>query len=506
MRFLKLLCSIILVCMLIPLSSTFAATTPAKADAKAKANASPERPVQLVLDGKPLDTPVPARIMENYTFVPLRVIADEFNAKITWDNEKKNVIIEEKNNKISLFIGMKKVYINGLETEFEVAPIIDSGTTLVPLRFVAERFGVQFKYDGDTKTVHMESAPPPVIEPGDEVNNGNKPLDPDVNNGNETNNGDKDPVDQEKSSLVTGITLNENGIIIQTDADKPETKMFNLDNPSRLVIDIPNARLDAKLSESAKVGEGNLVSNHPLITQVRYSQYSQSPATVRVTLELKKGANHFIVPQTPQGQIAVEITTYSIPSHKVVVIDGVKKYTVVLDAGHGGTDPGASSILNRAEKDFTLPMIMKVGAILEKQQHLNVLYTRKDDTFVELDDRVAFANNNNAAVFLSIHGNKFDKKTVNGTETYYWREDSIGLANIIHENVLKMSGFADRGVRKNNFRVITKTTMPAVLLEAGYLSNLNNEALMYNEAFQNNLAESIAESIIEFTGIKEGIK
>lgn len=502
MRFKKILLSVCCATMLVPATSVFASEDTSKKttlqqEAKAKVDEESANNVKLILDGNELETPVPPRIVDNYTFVPLRVITDEFGAEIKWNNETKSAKIEMNGKKITLFVGKKNVYIDAFEQQMEVAPIIADGTTLVPLRFVGEQLGIEFMYDNETKTVYMISAK--QVEVPDDPSNP-------TNNDNTTNNGDKSEDDQVKSSTISGIVINESGIIVQSDASKLAPKIFTLANPYRLVIDIDNAVLDSKLAEAAKASEGKMVSTHPLIEQIRYSQFSQNPNTVRITLELKSGAKHFVVPQTTPGQFAIEITTYSIPSHKIVVIDGVKKYNVVLDAGHGGTDPGASSVTKRNEKDFTLPMIQKVGAILEKEKHLNVLYTRDDDTFVELDDRVTFTNDNNAAVFVSIHGNKFTKSSVNGIETYYYHDDSIGLASIVHENVLKASGLADREVRKSGFRVIKGTTMPAILLEAGYLSNPGDEAMMYDEAFQNKLAEAIASSIIEFTGVKEGIK
>jgi len=514
MKFKKLLLSAMSVMILLPANSVLAAKDPAatktsptvtqtKSDAGSQKKAA-EPQITLILDDKKLNPPVPPRFVENYTFVPMRVIAEQFDAKIEWNNEKKMAVIQKQDKKITIFVGMKNVYIDGFESELEVAPIIDEGTTLVPLRFIGEQFGVEFNYDNASKTVFMFSAP--IIEPPVEE------LDPDVdpsnpnNNDNSTNNGNKPGEEQIKTTTLTGIELNENGIIVQTNADKPKYKSFTMDNPYRLVIDVENAVLDPKLAEAAKNSEGKIASNHPLIEQIRYSQFSDNPATVRIVLDLKKGAKHYLIPQTPAGQLAFEITNYTIPAHKVVVLDGVKKYNVVLDAGHGGTDPGASSYSGRTEKEFTFPMIMKIGAILEREKHLNVLYTRTDDTKIELDDRASFANDHNAAVFVSLHANKFEKPSVSGVETYYYREDSISLASVVHDYLLKAAGLVDRGVKKNNYRVITKTTMPAVLIEAGFLSNPNDEAKLFDEAFQNKLAQAIADSIIEFTGVKEGIK
>jgi N-acetylmuramoyl-L-alanine amidase len=173
----------------------------------------------------------------------------------------------------------------------------------------------------------------------------------------------------------------------------------------------------------------------------------------------------------------------------------------VLDAGHGGHDSGAVSITGKFEKDFNLSMVKKVSALLRQVPGVEVLTTRIDDTFVELDDRAAFANDNKADVFVSIHGNNYTATTA-GVETYYARDDSLALANHIHPYILAATGFPDRKVRREDFRVVLKTTMPAVLLEIGYLSNPEEEAPMYTEAFQDRVAEAIVKALKDYLHVK----
>ena len=138
---------------------------------------------------------------------------------------------------------------------------------------------------------------------------------------------------------------------------------------------------------------------------------------------------------------------------------------------------------------------------MSQDKRVNVLMTRSDDTFIPLDGRVSFANDIQTDLFLSIHGNSA-KASVSGTETYYNRPESIAFANVIHKNVVAAAGFPDRKVREADFRVITKTTMPAVLVEVGYLSNKNDESAMYKEAFQDKVAASIVAAIKEYLNLK----
>src|SRR5262249_3525883 len=153
-------------------------------------------------------------------------------------------------------------------------------------------------------------------------------------------------------------------------------------------------------------------------SQIRYSQFSNNPAVVRVTLDLKATARYRLLPDaTGTSEVRAEIYITTIGEKK-------DKYIVVLDAGHGDQDPGALAVNGRTEKEFTLDIVKKLGALLEKMPKIQVLYTRKDDTFIELNDRVDFANNYGADLFLSIHGNSFSSKS-RGTETYYYNENSL---------------------------------------------------------------------------------
>jgi len=541
MKLWKVVLSLLFVALLLPVSTALAAEV--------------AHPVKLTLDGKPLKPRVTARIVDNYTLVPVRVIVEEFGADIKWDGDAQKVTIKNGSTEMQLFVNRKDALVNGVKTKFDVAPINENDTVLVPLRFVLDRFDVDFKYDEDTKTVHIKRKP--VVAPEGEGGNGNGSgnagnggsAGTGNGNGNAGNgngagtgngngsgnvgggngeNGSNIPCqtnvvnnvgstnapagtkpdnagcgsgEQQSAVHVTGIEMTAEGIVIRSDAKELKPKVMTLSSPSRIVYDIAGGVLDPALAALAKNGDGKLPSAHELVSQVRFSQFSVNPAVVRVTLDLKTFAFQYPRSKMPAGQFAAEITTARVSEENAVIVNGVKKYKVVLDAGHGDGDSGAVSVLGKLEKEFTLAMVRKVGAILEKEQGLLVLYTRKDDTFLELDERVQFANEQNAALFLSIHGNSYLEST-RGVETYYWREESIDLANVIHDYVLKAGGLQDRSVRKNNYRVITKTTMPAVLLEAGYLSNKEEATLLYNEAYQNKLAAGIADAIKAYVGIK----
>ena len=177
---------------------------------------------------------------------------------------------------------------------------------------------------------------------------------------------------------------------------------------------------------------------------------------------------------------------------------------IVLDAGHGGRDQGTSSG-DVLEKEINLKMAERIAKVLEAQD-VKVLLTRTDDTKVGLEDRAQYANGQEADIFVSIHCNYCeDDAGVNGLECYY-REDSEGgktLAEQIVEVVSDGGDIVCRGTRTANFRVLTKTDMPAALVEIGYLSNQGECAKLTEESYQELLAEKLAEGILSYRDVLE---
>ena len=221
---------------------------------------------------------------------------------------------------------------------------------------------------------------------------------------------------------------------------------------------------------------------------------------------------------------------------------------VVIDPGHGGKDPGALGKTAK-EKDIVLAVALKVGNLIKKNYpNVKVIYTRDKDVFVELGERAAIANRNNANLFISIHANSVDGNTsTHGTETFVMglhkneanlavakRENSVILqednysskydgfdpndpeSNIIFslfqnaysdqslllaasiEEEFKTLKRYDRGVKQAGFLVLWKTAMPSVLTELGFVSNPDEEQYMKSDAGQTELAVSIYNAFAKY--------
>ncbi|HIB38369.1 N-acetylmuramoyl-L-alanine amidase [Mesonia sp.] len=224
-----------------------------------------------------------------------------------------------------------------------------------------------------------------------------------------------------------------------------------------------------------------------------------------------------------------------------------KKFVVVLDAGHGGKDPG-----NRGngykEKDIALNIILKIGKELEKQNDIEVVYTRKTDVFVTLDKRAEIANDANADLFVSVHCNAAEATQAHGTETFvlglhrnadnlkiamkensviYLEDDyevtyggfdpnspasyigmtlmqeeyldqSILLSDYVQKEFTNKLKRTDRGVKQAGFLVLRKTYMPSVLVETGFLTNKTEGKYLNSSAGQQKMASAILEGILSY--------
>lgn len=221
---------------------------------------------------------------------------------------------------------------------------------------------------------------------------------------------------------------------------------------------------------------------------------------------------------------------------------------VVLDAGHGGKDPGALGKKSK-EKEIALSLVLKLGkAIKSKYPDIEVIYTRKTDEFIPLHERAKIANSSNADLFISIHCNSVNNNTAYGSETFVmglaknesnlevakkengsilfeenykqnydgfdpsseashiilnmyqnaYLDRSLDLANIIETNLVTKNKRKSRGVKQAGFLVLKNTFMPSVLFEAGFLSNPKEEAFLLSDKGQNQIVASLVGAIGDY--------
>ncbi|MGN0335788.1 MAG: N-acetylmuramoyl-L-alanine amidase [Lachnospiraceae bacterium] len=169
---------------------------------------------------------------------------------------------------------------------------------------------------------------------------------------------------------------------------------------------------------------------------------------------------------------------------------------ILLDAGHGGRDQGASygEVL---EKELTLEITKKTKELLQKAGY-RVSMTRTGDTFINKYDRADYANREEPDIFVSIHCNFLEKGQADGIETFYAESkgtDSLMLAQEIQCNITEKTRAGDRGAKTADYVVVKDTKMPAALVEVGFLSDAHERELLQQEEYQEKLAEGIAAGI-----------
>ncbi|MCR8635009.1 N-acetylmuramoyl-L-alanine amidase family protein [Paenibacillus radicis (ex Xue et al. 2023)] len=423
--------------------------------------------VPLFFNGKQLKPEVAPRIIKDVTMVPIRIIAEELGSKVEWNQAAHKVIIMKDSMKIEMVIDQLSATVNGVTNKLDSAPLLIEGNTLLPVRFIAENMGVEVNWNDVQRAVYLQEK---RVSPGDKPS----PVNPDTA-----------PTNKPLPVIKT-IEMTTSQLLIKADSGELKPTQFTLQNPRRIVVDIPNAVLDPSLYKDQANKSGESVSSNVYVANVRYSLYNVNPGAVRIVLDMKE-------PMDLKWEAGLNTAALA------GVLQKGAKYKVVIDPGHGDQDPGAKAVNGSTEKEFNLSMGLKVYKLLQKEALIEPFLTRNDDTFVPLDDRAEFANSRNADLFVSIHGNSYTSAST-GTETYYYKSDSDLFAQIMHKHLTAATGLPDRGVRQQPFRVVKATNMPAVLLEVGYLSNERDTALMFDEAFQDRVALAIV------AGIKEQLK
>jgi N-acetylmuramoyl-L-alanine amidase len=336
---------------------------------------------------------------------------------------------------------------------------------------------------------------------------------------------------------ITNLSITEkaNGTLIRVHSKTRIPSYYSSFKDGKLTIIFRKVNAEVERINKEKIGE--------LVKSIRTRNVGQDTELIFNVGE-EYSTNEVI---NAPGSNDILITIHN----KVFSNTGTNKYiekwnfdVVVIDAGHGGKDPGAIGVSKLKEKEITLAIALKLGKILKKEMpDVKVIYTRNDDSFVDLYKRGKIANENNGKLFISIHCNSTKKKPsdANGTEVYLLRpgrtEEAIEIAetensvivyednpdryekltdenfilvSMAHSSYMKYSEkFAElldkefelnlklntRGVKQAGFYVLVGASMPSVLIETGFISNKDDAKFLKSKTGQQQLAESIFSSI-----------
>ena len=324
--------------------------------------------------------------------------------------------------------------------------------------------------------------------------------------------------------------------------------------PNRLYLDIPGAKVPLRIKD-LNIGDG-------LLKSVRIAQYRAS--TVRVVLDLDSIKDYKIFTMSDPFRIIIDVKgerrqeisstkevietakPEPVPAEKVKPAEKSKSAKfkpgkirrIVVDPGHGGHDPGASSPTGTREKDIVLQIGLKLSQKIREELGIDVVMTRSTDVFIELQERTAIANKVGADLFVSIHANASLNRAANGIETYYLNlaktekaaqlaakengttlekvsvlqavlfdlmanyklNDSAHLADEVQKSLHKKAqtgypGVKNLGVKQGPFYVLVGATMPSILVETAFVSNERDEVKLKDPQYQDLTAEGILSGI-----------
>ncbi len=255
---------------------------------------------------------------------------------------------------------------------------------------------------------------------------------------------------------------------------------------------------------------------------------------------------HILFKKRAKRKLAILLIVFFFSLQNITVV-AQEKFKVVIDAGHGGTDPGnlGHKTSKFQEKDIVLKIALAVGELLDADKNIEIIYTRKDDTFIELFERGSIAQKSKANLFVSIHCDAFGNSSVHGAGTFVlglhgndrnfevaknensvillednyeknydgfdpnspeavigltlmqeeYLDESLLLADLIQKNFVNDLKRKDRSVKQAGFIVLHQTFMPSVLVETGFLTNAKEGAYLNSKKGQKEMADAIYKAI-----------
>jgi N-acetylmuramoyl-L-alanine amidase len=338
----------------------------------------------------------------------------------------------------------------------------------------------------------------------------------------------------DEPAALGGVLVQPSGqaarVTLALDAPARPTTFF-LSEPNRFVIDLPNARLATALRET----EGGGV--------VRRCRLAQHEGYARVVLDLEAPAN--LVREARGTRRAPELSFDLAPTAPFVPAPppteragrNAPRRTIVIDAGHGGRDPGAVGVTGVREKDVVLDAALKLRDALQHRGRYRVALTRDTDRFVELDQRVSFARDQHADLFISVHADSHSNRESHGASVYTLSENGAARAQNMmsaqnwdidlgdarrdgvvgdilvdlaqRETTNRSAQFAQtliprigqvapllRNTHRNaGFFVLLAPDVPAVLIETGFLSNVADERRLSDPSARERMADAMAGAV-----------
>ena len=504
---------------------------------------------QVKLNGQEVPMAVPPYVLDSRIVVPVRFLAEHVGADVKWDQAAQRVVITTLKKEIELWIGQNRMLVNGQEITLDNGSIpriavFENGEmrTMVPLRAIGEALGFTVGYEAASRTGTLTPA-----EVSDSPAAPGQPSYPGSPAGNS--------IEKAEVMVYNGkVVLRLSGI------GQKKVKVSALEQPNRIIFDVEGAVFipgkweflpisydninkirvaqfqgngDGKEAISRVVFEVSKIGN---LSELQYFFEDNSlQIDIRAIEAMAEGRRQADVadktapdkknnegsvnpsPTDPTGPQLVEdwrdTLERRISQAKLLPLPGgaeiseQNKYVhILIDPGHGGRDSGTISAGQKMEKDYALAASLKLKEDLQAMGYV-VYMTRETDTYPDLMTRANMANSLKVDIFISMHANSADpNRAANGIETWYSGVGKVGeyaslekkLAAKVNKTLINATSAIDRGVKTAKHVVTANSKMTAILVEAGFLSNPVEEALLFTDNYRSVIARAVAVGVNEF--------
>lgn len=427
--------------------------------------------VTICMDGKPLTAKdMPAIIIDERTMLPMRLIAEALGAEVAWNEDANQVYVINDTNTIVFQINDKTGYQNGNTFTMDVPPMIVNERTMLPVRALANALDLDVTWDEKSRTVFMQTKTPQPTEPPTDVppQSTEPPAD----------------VPPQLSANLKNMVFDKNQNILYLQKEQTfniqDVEMHDHYLEGYFEIVLPNDCQNT-YGDGTYMIAGDVIDRISVFTQenktiLRF--YQNCISTYHIENE---GDRYAIYAKNPKD---------------------VYQKVLLLDAGHGGKDPGTNGN-GLLEKDMTLAIMQKVAAKLENSD-IHVYLTRNSDVYPENNVRAKTANQI-ADMMVSIHMNS-GPVSASGTEVLYQihtndvppKMTSKKLSEILQQHIVTATGNINRNTKHwETVLILNQTTVPTALIEVGFLTNPGDALKISNPEYQDTVAQAIADGIQE---------
>jgi len=462
--------------------------------------------IEILVNQKPLDATVPAFIENDRIFISTRNIIEELGGRITWFPALKLLTINIDGHIARLVIDDPSMEFDDKIIPLETAAKIIKSRVMIPLEVLKTIVSVEINWDSKSKVLRIDSIRPSLLK-------------------------------------IRSYTHDDKTRVVIDMSEQTEFSVNKLTNPDRVYVDIMGSIL--KLEDSSK----KIDINDDTVKTVRTAKFNED--TIRVVFELYKASNYNIFKLSGPERIVVDIFKNKIEKEKVkdtVTVKPVKEATVdliesgnrviIIDPGHGGSDPGAIGQSGLKESEVVLKIALKLEKLL-KSAGIPAYLTRYENKFISLENRTNFANQKNGFVFVSLHANSANRNrlTATGIETFVLSSKYIGasardvadrenrasrthpeidtdlaliiadleesaniqysldLAEVVQKKLVETLKLKNRGVKQAPFVVLKGANMAAVLVEVAFISNSREEKLLKSNDFNLKVARALFDAL-----------